>query len=181
MRYYETLEYQLSRGFKESEAKVLLDYQLDKLPYSYIKSIPFKERPYESDSQGIKYSYGIDEETGNMTVTMTAEHNYKKRTITFEVKRRGNEVNIITKTPREDTTLFHIRYNTNRTISLLSRRIKFHGREDEEIVESRFALFAAEDGSMLDYSEQKASSEMLAAGAQYRPIEGQYRKTRTAV
>ncbi len=168
MRYYETLEYQLSRGFKESEAKALLDYQLDKLPYAYIKSIPFKERPYESDSQGAKYSYSIDDETGNMTITMTTEHDFKKKTITFEVKRRGNEVNIITKTPREDTTLFHIRYNTNRTISLLSRRIKFYGREDEEILESSFALLAAEDGSMLDYSEQKASSEMLAAGAQYR-------------
>lgn len=168
MRYYETLDYQLSRGFKESEAKELLDYQLDKFPYAYIRYIPFRESSYQSDSQGIKYSYSVDEETGNMTVTMDTEDNYKKRSITFEVKRRGNEVNIITKTPREDTSLFHIRYNTNKTISLLSRRIKFYGREDEEIVASRFALFAADDGSMLDYSEQIASTEMLTAGSQYR-------------
>jgi len=47
MRYYEKLDYQLSRRFKESTAIDLLNIKLDRLPFSILKSICYKEEPYE--------------------------------------------------------------------------------------------------------------------------------------
>lgn len=167
MKYFETLDYNLSIGFKNSEAKSLLAYQLDKEPYSYIKNIPFREYSYDANYQGVKYSYQVDEETGTLTVVLDVEHDYKKRNITFEVKRRGNEVNILTRTPREDTKFFHVRHNADHTVSLLSRRIKFYGRDDEEVLESRYALLSPK-GSMIDYSEDIVSSEVLRGRKKYK-------------
>ena len=182
MKYYERMEYQLSRVFKNSVALGLLEYQLEKLPYSILKSVSFRDSSYDYDRQGDKIKYEIDEETGkethssggmlketgNINIVLETVHDYKKKYVYFEIKRRGNEVNIITKSPREDSFLFHIRHNSNNTVSLLSRRIKFHNREDEQILESRYALFS-DNGDLLDFNEEKFDQI-------HQDIKGQYLK-----
>ena len=168
MKYYERMEYQLSRAFKNSVALGLLEYQLEKLPYSILKSVSFRDSSYDYNRQGDKIKYEIDEETGIINIVLESVHDYKKKYVYFEIKRRGNEVNIITKSPREDSFLFHIRHNSNNTVSLLSRRIKFHNREDEQILESRYALFS-DNGDLLDFNEEKFDSI-------HQDIKGQYLK-----
>ena len=151
------MEYQLSRAFKNSVALDLIEYQLEKLPYSILKNISYRDSSYDCDKQGDKIKYEIDEETGNINIFLDTVHDYKKKYVYFEIKRRGNEVNIITKSPREDTLLFHIRHNSNSTVSLLSRRVKYHNREDEQVLESRYSLFS-DNGDLLDFNEEKFDS-----------------------
>ncbi len=158
MKYYESLKYQLSRGFKESVALELLEFQLDKEPNDVFRLLGFKDEGYESFNQGDKVRYEIDDSTGNINVFLETIHDYKKKYVLFQLRRRGNEVNIITKTPREDSFVFHIRHNTNNTVTTLSKRIKFYGREDEQVLESRFALFS-DDGQLLDFNEQKNDTQ----------------------
>ena len=158
MKYYECLKYQLSRGFKDSIALELLEYQLDKEPNSVFRLLGYKDEGYESFNQGDKVRYEIDENTGNINVFLETFHEFKKRFILFQLRRRGNEVNIITKTPREDSFVFHIRHNSNNTVTTLYKRIKFYGREDEQVLESRFALFS-DDGQLLDFNEQKNDTQ----------------------
>jgi len=160
MKYYECLKYQLSMGFKDSIALELLEYQLDKEPNSIFRLLGYKDEGYESFNQGDKVRYEIDENTGNINVFLETFHEFKKRFILFQLRRRGNEVNIITKTPREDSFVFHIRHNSNNTVTTLSKRIKFYGREDEQVLESRFALFS-DDGELLDFNEQKSEEQSL--------------------
>ena len=158
MKYYESLNYQLSRGFKNSIALELLEYQLDKEPNDLFRLLAFKDEGYEAFNQGDKIKYDVDENTGNINVFLETIHDCKKKYILFQLRRRGNEVNIITKAPREDSFVFHIRHNTNNTVTTLSKRIKFYGREDEQVLESRFALFS-DDGQLLDFNEQKNDTQ----------------------
>ncbi len=158
MKYYESLKYQLSRGFKESVALELLEFQLDKEPNDVFRLLGFKDEGYESFNQGDKVRYEVDDSTGNINVFLETIHEYKKKYVLLQLRRRGNEVNIITKTPREDSFVFHIRHNSNDTVTTLSKRIKFYGREDEQVLESRFALFS-DDGQLLDFNEQKNDTQ----------------------
>ncbi len=151
MKYYERMEYHLSRRFKDSVASELLDYQLDKLPNAVFKMIPFKDESYKTEVQGDKINYKIDDENGIISIFLETEHDFKKKYILLEVKKYGNEVNIITKSPREDTNIFHIRHNSNDTVRTVSRRVKFHNRENEQLLESRYALFS-DDGTLLNYN-----------------------------
>ena len=167
MKYYESLKYQLSRGFKESVALELLEFQLDKEPNDVFRLLGFKDEGYESFNQGDKVRYEVDDSTGNINVFLETIHEYKKKYVLLQLRRRGNEVNIITKTPREDSFVFHIRHNTNNTVTTLSKRIKFYGREDEQVLESRFALFS-DDGQLLDFNEQK--NDTLSPLAQFQNI-----------
>jgi len=154
MRYYEKLDYQLSRRFKESTAIDLLNIKLDRLPFSILKSICYKEEPYEIEIQGDKIKYEIDEETGNINVFLDTYHDLKKKYILLEIKRRGNEVNIITKSPKEDTLLYHVRHNANNTVQSINRRIKYYNKDNEQLLESRYALFS-DDGDLLKYNEEE--------------------------
>ena len=158
MKYYESLKYQLSRGFKESVALELLEFQLDKEPNDVFRLLGFKDEGYESFNQGDKVRYEVDDSTGNINVFLETIHEYKKKYVLLQLRRRGNEVNIITKTPREDSFVFHIRHNTNNTVTTLSKKFKFYGREDEQVLESRFALFS-DDGQLLDFNEQKNDTQ----------------------
>ena len=71
----------------------------------------------------------------------------------LEIKKRGNEVNIITRAAREDTKLYHIKHNANNTVQSLTRRIKFYNKENEQLLESRYALFS-DDGDLLKFNEE---------------------------
>ena len=153
MRYYERLDYQLSRRFKESTAMDLLNIKLDKLPYSTLKNICFSDEAYEAEIQGDKIKYDIDEETGTINIFLETYHDLKKKYILLEIKKRGNEVNIITKAAREDTKLFHIKHNANNTVQSLTRRIKYYNKENEQLLESRYALFS-DDGDLLRFNEE---------------------------
>ena len=152
MKFHERLYYKLSKGFKNSEALELLEYQLNRGGNEIFKHIPYKKESYESFNQGDKIKYEYDEDTGNITIFLETEYEFKKRFILLQLRRCGNEINIITKTPREDTYLVHIRHNSNNTVTSLSKRIKFYGREDEQTLETRYALLS-DNGYMLDYNE----------------------------
>ena len=154
MKYYEKLQYKLSRAFKNSLAMDLLDHQFDKEPNSTFRFIEFKEANYDSFNQGDKIKYEVDENTGNITVLLETIHEFKKKYVMLQLRRCGNEVNIIVRTPREDTSVVHIRHNTNNTVTSLSKRVKFYGRDDEQVLESRYALFS-DQGDLLDYNEQR--------------------------
>lgn len=155
MKYFERLEYKLSRGFKNSMAIELLQHHLGKLPYCEFKNIEYKDESYVSINQGDKIKYDFDENTGNISVLLETFDDLKKRYILLNLRKCGNEVTVITRTPKEDTTVFHIKHNVNKTVTSLSKRIKFYDREDEQLLESRFALFS-DKGDLLDYDEQKA-------------------------
>ncbi len=154
MRYYEKLYYKLSRSFKASIALELLNNQLNKEPNSSFKFIEFKDQSYDIFKQGERIKYEIDENTGNICVFIETEHDHKKKYILLQIRKCGNEINIVTKIPREDTHLFYIRHNSNKTVSSLSKKIKNYEKENEQVIESRYALFS-DEGSLLDYNEEK--------------------------
>ncbi len=157
MKYYEKLDYQLSRRFKESIGLEFLENKLNKSPYNVFKIIRFKDTNYEDFLQGDKLRYEINDDTGDIDVFLETISDLKKKFILFQIKKRGNEVDIVTRSPREDTNVFHIRHNYDGTVQMLNKRIKFYNREDEQLLESRYALFS-DSGDLLDYNEQKFDS-----------------------
>ena len=157
MLYFESLDYFLSRNFKNSEAYELLNGKLDNYPYDYLKYVKFKRYDYSEFNQGAQINYKVDpEHPRNITVYLDVFDGMKFRKVTFEIKNGGNEVNLITKTPREDTNVFHLRYyNSSDTINVLNKVVKFYNTPKEQTVKFNFAQFDKE-GNLITYRDSNS-------------------------
>lgn len=154
--YKESLFLHLSKKFRESEAISFLINKLEKEPYSFIGNIRYKDYPYNEFAQGIYYDYYVDEENSrDVTVKLKFDDLIQKTFVRFEIRHGGNEVNIITKSPKEDTEVFHVRHNFDNTVEYLNRKIKYHNTEKEELVGSSYALFSSE-GSVIKYYDSNS-------------------------
>lgn len=151
MIFSERMNYYLSRNFKNSEALELLDIKLSKYPYDYLKLVRFSNESYKDFNQEAKIDYRIDPiNPRDITIVMDVFDGYKKNKIIFEIRKAGNEVNVVTRKSKEDTKLFHIRYNRDDTIDVSNRKIRFFNTDKEEIVENIFSKFYSQ-GILLDY------------------------------
>lgn len=154
--YKESLFLHLSKNFRESEAISFLISKLEKEPYSFIGNIKYKDYPYDEFVQGIYYDYYVDEKNNrDVTVKLKFDDFMKKTFVRFEIRHGGNEVNIITKSPREDTSIFHLRHNGDRTIEYLNKKIKYHNTDKEQLVGSSYCLFSS-DGAVLKYYDSNS-------------------------
>ena len=157
MKFSEKLNYYLSRNFKNSEALEFLNMKLCKHPYDYFKFVSFLDESYKTFYQGAIIDYRVDPNNPrDITVTMDIIDRYTKNKIIFEIRKFGNEVNLITCSPKENTSLFHIRYNRDNTINVLNKVIKFFNSDKEETIGTVFSKFDNE-GILLDF---KTSDEM---------------------
>jgi len=50
--------------------------------------------------------------------------------------------------------LYHVRHNANNTVQSINRRIKYYNKDNEQLLESRYALFS-DDGDLLKYNEEE--------------------------
>lgn len=152
MRYCESLDYYLSRDLKSSDSYSLLCYKLEKAPYDNLKYIKFSDKSYKYDFQGVKVNYKVDpERPRDITVITDFNDGLKNRKIILEIRRSGNEVNIINKARNEDTEVFHIRY-FNGTVNVINRTVRYYNTNREEELSFNLAKFDV-DGNLLDYKE----------------------------
>lgn len=160
MLFFESLEYFLSRNFKNSEAYELLNGKLDNYPYDYLRFVSFKRDNYSEFNQGAKIDYKVDPNNPrNITVYLNVFDGMKYRKITFEIRNGGNEVNIITMTPREDTNVFHVKYfNSNDTVNVLNKVVKFYNTPKEHTVKFNYAQFD-KDGNLIYYRDSNNVSD----------------------
>ena len=150
-KYKESLFLHLSKNFRESEAISFLINKLEKEPYSILGNIRYTDYSYSEFIQGIYYDYYVDEnDDREVTINLKYDDSMKKTFLRFEIRNGGNEVNIITKSPREDTDVFHIKCRFDRNIEYSNKKIKYHNTEKEKLVRSSYALFSS-DGSLLKY------------------------------
>ena len=155
MIFSESLDYYLSKNFKNSEAYSLLNGQLDKYPYDYLRYVKFTDKSYSDFIQGASIDYRVNpERPRDITVIMKVDDCIKKRKIVLEIRHSGNEVNIITRTPKEDTKVFHVNYFRDDAINVLCKTIKFYNSDKEELVDYSFARLD-NIGNMLDFKSSK--------------------------
>ncbi len=153
MKYCEKLDYYLSRDFKNSDAMEFLNSKLEKFPYDYLKLVKFGDESYQDFNKGANITYIVDEvHPRNITVILDTHDGLKKRKIILEIRWYGNEVNLITMTPKEDTNVFHIKYYRSDTFNVLNKRVKFYGSDREEVVNISFSKFDR-NGDLLDFKE----------------------------
>ncbi len=159
MLFFESLDYFLSRNFKNSEAYELLNGKLDNYPYDYFKLVSFKRNDYKEFNQGAKIDYRVDHEhPRDITVYLDVFDGMKNRKIKLEIRNGGNEVNLITKTPREDTSLFHVKYYNNDTINVLNKVVRFYNTPKEETIKFSFAQFD-KNGNLITYKDSNSIIE----------------------
>lgn len=155
--YNEKIYYHLGRSFKDSEALEFLNQKISKFPYDYLKKVRFANESYVEFNQGATIDYRINPEVSrDVTVILKVNDGYQDKKIIMEIRHHGNEVKIITKTPHEDTSVFHINYFRNYgmdTINLLSKKVRFHNTDREETISSVFSQFDSE-GNLLNYKEK---------------------------
>ena len=153
MKYCDTINYYLSREFKNSMAIDILKDKLENSPYDCLKFVKFKDYDYDFDNQGTKIRYRVDPDSyRNITVMLDVYDGFKGKKIILEIRYAGNEINIITKTPNEDTNIFHIKHYKTNTVNVLNKRVKFHNTNREETVNFEFAKFD-DDGHLLDFKD----------------------------
>ena len=157
MRYSNTINYYLSRNFKDTEAIELLNDKLEKFPYDYLKLVKFCDYDYTYFNQGANIDYRVDPEyPRNITVIMDVYDGMVNRKIILEIRYGGNEVNLITKAYKEDTKVFHIKYyRDSETINVLNKTIKFYNTDKEQTVKFSFAKFD-KTGDLLDYKDSNS-------------------------
>lgn len=162
MLFFESLEYFLSRNFKNSEAYELLNGKLDNYPYDYLRYVRFKRDSYSEFNQGAQINYKVDPEyPRNITVYLDVFDGMKYRKITFEIRNGGNEVNLITRTPREDTNVFHVKcFNSSDTfnVNVLNKVVKFYNTPKEQTTKFSFAQFDKE-GNLITYRDGNSVSD----------------------
>ena len=160
IRFYEQINYYLSRNFKNSIAIDLLNDKLEKYPYDFFRFVRFKKRNNKDFIQGDKVDYRVDSNhPRDITVILDANDGYKDKHIILELRYGGNEVNIITKSLNEDTSVFHIRYYSNSdTINVLNKTVKFMNTRWEETVKFYFAQFD-KDGHLINYKDSDSIND----------------------
>ena len=160
IKFYEKLNYYLSKSFKDSVAIDLLNDRLEKHPYDYFKYVKFNTRDKKFFIQGAKFDYRVDpEHPRNITVILDANDGLRDKRIILEIRYGGNEVNIITKSLNDATDVFHIRYyGTTDTVNVLSKTVKNNNSRWEETVKFSFAQFDR-DGHLLNYKDSDSIND----------------------
>lgn len=149
----------LSNKFKNTEAMELLIGKLETFPYDYLKLVRYSDSSYNDIKQGAKIDYRVDDYNyRDITAILDVNDGLKKIRITLEIKNNGNDVYLITKSPKEDSTVFSIKYsNDDNSINVVNKRAKFYRTNKEELVDFIYSKFD-EEGSLIDFKIGKGTS-----------------------
>ena len=87
MKYCDTINYYLSKEFKNSMAIDILKDKLENSPYECLKYVKFKDYDYDFDNQGTKIRYRVDPDSyRNITVMLDVYDGFKGKKIILEIR-----------------------------------------------------------------------------------------------